>query len=188
MPDGTKDATAAVRGIGIAAPEAVRVSATATRNMTRVTCSRRISTCPVARIGNWSASAAAPTSSTGPSRVLATVGAFRVVSESDVHDQLTRAVSGRWAAADATDGAVPRAAGGAAREGGGGSHLAMRGAPIKAIQELAGYRELGVTQRYMHLSPAALDSAIRLLDQSPSVKSFGDILETVVGVEGKING
>ena len=122
------------------------------------------------------------------SRMPATVGAFRVVSESDVHDQLTRAVSGRWAAADATDGAVPRAAGGAAREGGGGSHLAMRGAPIKAIQELAGYRELGVTQRYMHLSPAALDSAIRLLDQSPSVKSFGDILETVVGVEGKING
>jgi integrase len=43
------------------------------------------------------------------------------------------------------------------------SHLAMRGAPIKAIQELAGHRELGMTQRYMHLSSAALDSAIRLL-------------------------
>jgi integrase len=48
------------------------------------------------------------------------------------------------------------------------SHLAMQGAPPRAIQELAGHRELGVTQRYMHLSPAALDSAIRLLDQ-PSV-------------------
>jgi integrase len=48
------------------------------------------------------------------------------------------------------------------------SYLAMRGAPPRAIQELAGHRELGVTQRYMHLSPAALDSAIRLLDQ-PSV-------------------
>lgn len=44
------------------------------------------------------------------------------------------------------------------------SHLAMRGAPSRAIQELAGHSELGVTQRYMHLSPAALDSAIRLLD------------------------
>jgi integrase len=50
------------------------------------------------------------------------------------------------------------------------SHLAMRGAPIKAIQELAGHRELGMTHWYMHLSPAALDSAIRLLDQPPAVK------------------
>jgi integrase len=44
------------------------------------------------------------------------------------------------------------------------SHLAMRGAPARAIQELAGHSELGMTQRYMHLSPAALDAAIRLLD------------------------
>ena len=44
------------------------------------------------------------------------------------------------------------------------SHLAMRGAPARAIQELAGHSELGVTQRYMHLSPAALDAAIQLLD------------------------
>ena len=64
----------------------------------------------------------------------------------------------------------------------------MRGAPIKPIQELAGHRELGVTQRYMHLNPAALDSAIRLPDQPPSVKNFGDILETATGPEGKING
>jgi site-specific recombinase XerD len=32
------------------------------------------------------------------------------------------------------------------------SHLAMHGAPPRAIQELAGHRELGMTQRYMHLS------------------------------------
>jgi integrase len=44
------------------------------------------------------------------------------------------------------------------------SHLAMRGAPGRAIQELAGHSELGMTQRYMHLSPAALDAAIQLLD------------------------
>ena len=34
----------------------------------------------------------------------------------------------------------------------------------EAIQELAGHQDLGTTQRYMHLSPAALDAAIRLLE------------------------
>jgi len=48
------------------------------------------------------------------------------------------------------------------------SHLAMRGAPARAIQELAGHQDLETTQRYMHLSPAALDAAIRLLDDAPS--------------------
>jgi integrase len=45
------------------------------------------------------------------------------------------------------------------------SHLAMRGAGARAIQELAGHRSLTTTQRYMHLSSAAVESAIRLLDQ-----------------------
>ena len=44
-----------------------------------------------------------------------------------------------------------------------------------------------MTQRYMHLSPDALDSAIRLLDQPLAVQSFGDILETGRVSEGKIN-
>jgi integrase len=44
------------------------------------------------------------------------------------------------------------------------SHLAMRGAPARAIQELAGHQDLVTTQRYMHLSPAAIEGAIRLLD------------------------
>jgi hypothetical protein len=44
------------------------------------------------------------------------------------------------------------------------SHLAMRGAPARAIQELAGHQDLTTTQRHMHLRPAALDAAIRLLD------------------------
>lgn len=58
------------------------------------------------------------------------------------------------------------------------SHLAMRGAPARAIQELAGHQDLSTTQRYMHLSPAALDSAIRLLDEAGARSKFGDILET----------
>jgi len=45
------------------------------------------------------------------------------------------------------------------------SHLAMHdGAAAKAIQELAGHEDLSTTQRYMHLSPKAVESAIRLLD------------------------
>jgi integrase len=68
------------------------------------------------------------------------------------------------------------------------SHLAMRGAPPRAIQELAGHRELGITQRYIHLSPAALDSAIRLLDQPSGVTSLGDPGETAPWVGGRSNG
>jgi integrase len=46
------------------------------------------------------------------------------------------------------------------------SHLAMKGAPAKAIEDVAGDHELGTTQRDMHASPAALESAIRLLEPS----------------------
>jgi len=44
------------------------------------------------------------------------------------------------------------------------SHLAMRGAAPKAIQELAGHKSIKVTMRYMHLTQSALRDAIRLLD------------------------
>lgn len=44
------------------------------------------------------------------------------------------------------------------------SHLAMRGAAPKAIQELAGHKSLKVTLRYMHLTETALRDTIRLLD------------------------
>ena len=64
------------------------------------------------------------------------------------------------------------------------SHLAMKGAPAKAIQELAGHRDLEETQRYMHLSPAAVEGAIRLLEEK-TVAGFGDILETVIGEKAK---
>lgn len=58
------------------------------------------------------------------------------------------------------------------------SHLAMKGAPPKAVQELAGYQDLSTTRRYMHLSPAALESAIQLLDGAGSVAKHGDTAET----------
>jgi len=64
------------------------------------------------------------------------------------------------------------------------SHLAMHGAPGRAIQELAGHGELGVTQRYMHLSPGALDSAIRLLESSVVAAGRGDSVETPTEAAG----
>ena len=54
----------------------------------------------------------------------------------------------------------------------------MRGGSARAIQELAGHRDLTTTQRYMHLSPAAIDSTIRLLDQHGPLLLCGDIVET----------
>ena len=48
------------------------------------------------------------------------------------------------------------------------SHLAMQGAPAKAVMELARHTSLGVTQRYMHLSPDARRQAIDLLDSRPT--------------------
>ena len=70
----------------------------------------------------------------------------------------------------------------------------MRGAPPRAIQELAGHKELSMTQRYMHLSPAALDAAIRLLEQHAGpvladrgVPNRGDVGETVPETLKKIN-
>src|SRR5207244_216116 len=57
------------------------------------------------------------------------------------------------------------------------SRLAMRGATAKAIQELAGHVSLSTTQRYMHLSPAAKENAIRMLDGPIPGTAFGDSLE-----------
>ena len=51
------------------------------------------------------------------------------------------------------------------------SHLAMRGIPAKAIQELAGHTDLKTTQRYMHLAPRVLEDAIHALDNPRRGKS-----------------
>jgi site-specific recombinase XerD len=53
--------------------------------------------------------------------------------------------------------------------------MAMKGAPARAIQEVAGHRDLTTTQRYMHLSASAIVDAIRLLE---GAQDFGEMLET----------
>jgi site-specific recombinase XerD len=53
----------------------------------------------------------------------------------------------------------------------------MKGAPVRAIQELAGHQDLKTTERYMYLSPATLDAAIRLLDSDRSHAVRGEIVE-----------
>lgn len=57
------------------------------------------------------------------------------------------------------------------------SHLAMRGAPPKAIQELCGHADLSETMRYMHLSPGSRDAAIRLLDSRGDEIRVGETVE-----------
>jgi hypothetical protein len=62
------------------------------------------------------------------------------------------------------------------RGGGGGSRPECQayrtaGAPTRPnipVQELAGHANLTTTLRYMHLTPAAKDAAMRLLDHRPT--------------------
>lgn len=68
------------------------------------------------------------------------------------------------------------------------SHLAMRGAPAKAVQELAGHRDLTTTLKYMHLSPESRDAAIRLLDERPGNGVQGDIFGDAVETAGPRHG
>jgi site-specific recombinase XerD len=44
------------------------------------------------------------------------------------------------------------------------SHLAMRGATLKVIQELLGHATITMTMRYAHLAPEISREAVRLLD------------------------
>lgn len=51
------------------------------------------------------------------------------------------------------------------------SHLAMRGAVPKVIQELAGHAQLSTTMRYMHLASGQKEDAIRLLERRPAANT-----------------
>jgi hypothetical protein len=63
----------------------------------------------------------------------------------------------------------------------------MRGAGARAIQELAGNRDVSTTQRYMHVSPAAIENAIRLLDSPAFPTRRGDLGETASAVIERVN-
>ncbi len=51
----------------------------------------------------------------------------------------------------------------------------MRGASLKAVQELLGHESIEMTLRYSHLTPDVKRDAVRLLDRT---EDPGDIRET----------
>jgi integrase len=66
------------------------------------------------------------------------------------------------------------------------SHLVMRGAAMRSVQELVGHQDLTMTQRYSHLSPAALVDTVRLLETRSVDSARGEILETAEGRDRKL--
>ena len=54
----------------------------------------------------------------------------------------------------------------------------MRGAPLKAVQELLGHATIEMTMRYAHLSPHVTRDAVRLLDQAPPEQGAGGLGKT----------
>lgn len=60
------------------------------------------------------------------------------------------------------------------------SHLVMKGATLKAVQELLGHASIEMTMRYAHLSPVSKKRAIHLLDGThvaPSEEPARNLLE-----------
>jgi site-specific recombinase XerD len=57
------------------------------------------------------------------------------------------------------------------------SHLVMRGAPVKAVQELLGRASIEMTMRYTHLSPDVRKDAVRLLDRRAAGAQGGHKME-----------
>jgi integrase len=76
------------------------------------------------------------------------------------------------------------------------SHLAMRGVTSTSIQAVAGHQDLSTTQRYLHLSPEAVNDAIRMLKRPKPAWLRGDggdpgrgeIVETEVREPAKVSG
>jgi integrase len=64
------------------------------------------------------------------------------------------------------------------------SHLVMRGAPMKAVQELMGHSTMEMTMRYAHLSPDVRKDAVRLLDR-PGAQGHAHGALTSGGAETK---
>lgn len=53
------------------------------------------------------------------------------------------------------------------------SHLAMCGAPLKAIQELLGHTTIQMTMRYAHLAPEIARESVQLLDRRSKLSERG---------------
>jgi integrase len=54
------------------------------------------------------------------------------------------------------------------------SHLAMKGVPMTAIQQLMGHSNITTTMRYAHLAPSTLRAAINMLNPKQALKAaFG---------------
>jgi len=64
------------------------------------------------------------------------------------------------------------------------SHLVMKGAPLKAVQELMGHATIEMTMRYAHLSPDVRKDVVQLLDRDGR-HSYGNIAATEVAPDGK---
>ncbi len=64
------------------------------------------------------------------------------------------------------------------------SHLAMRGAPSRVIQALAGHRSITTTERYMHLAPHAMEDAVQLLARPSDWRHRGDAGSKLLELEG----
>lgn len=69
------------------------------------------------------------------------------------------------------------------------SHLVMRGAPIKAVQELLGHSTILMTMRYAHLAPEVARDAVQLLDLDGqslgrAAAKLGELYEKMVEAAG----
>jgi hypothetical protein len=51
----------------------------------------------------------------------------------------------------------------------------MRGASIKAVQELLGHSSIQMTMRYAHLAPEVVNETVRLLDAQGAAWVPGDL-------------
>jgi len=61
------------------------------------------------------------------------------------------------------------------------SHLVMRGARLKAVQELLGHANILMTMRYSHLAPEVSRDAVRLLDRPVNPESLAKNLPNFPG-------
>lgn len=59
------------------------------------------------------------------------------------------------------------------------SHLAMRGATLKVIQDLLGHASIVMTMRYAHLAPEIARDAVRLLDSDRSGREMAERTEKI---------